>query len=1146
MSNISSIQLISVEDAYGLMGYSTHAIVYTSDGVAPSSSDVISDVNSTFVGLTIANATSVSYNIYGIPNPGTPGNTLQDAIDQTSISNLIVNSGYFLFLIVTGNTPDLVHDYVQINQVHTSTQVSGGVVEKNTLISTWWTTALKPVAFTPPAASGTSPFNTSTSGNSNVHDFKQRRILTARLKNAPIGIQTLRKTIIENANEMVQQFRKYRFHEISEIVRVCTALGIERAFLRGLQTTNTLGSHGVPGNADANENWIDKFIYRFNLNGGLPFQDISTPSASGSWKGGGEFKEPAFFYGNKNTILLQCIRTDGEAFVVCNGESIEFATGPSTAPELPTTAFIPKYRAAGYDLDIPWLPEMVCEMLFDEPHPNDICVTTTDISSTSTLRPDLNELVPINVNSFPYTSPNPGFPILNFVNPAPKRIRMVMDGSPIDGEQVILANRFELTGTVAMSPGDEVEGTIEPVVGFDYPTEFTPTDSDTILDEGNIVIIDPTFLNANNNFDIANSYPIVVEQGRYFSPIEVPSSYTGPVLIQRDPIVGTNTRFTEELFVNDIVELQYDASVIAGLFYTIGDSKLYYNGTYFNKIYRANMEIVIKNVHYRVLSVDNTSGGTLTHHGYYFDYTSSYTLQRLDVSFNDGVEEEVTQSMFNPVSTTVNVIPSLNNRKFATAHFIDNSIKVEETFEVGDLIQINGVYYRFKGIAEGTLASIYRLDANDISNGITNATLTRDVKETRAMPMDTYSTASVLPFRVYYKVTNVNSDTSFDVNPAFTQTQVYEGKLYRIGFNIRSTSESPDLINSGFNVEGVTQFLPVDAATDNSPTFYTPSAATEKVILYKSNQLTTLQSSVSNMTALPISTVKTALTGKYFTNVFDYSTFSQPLNTVIFPESYNSVYDEEERGQLFFSDGSDKYIILETIENNNPVSHGFSPGDILTIRKVKYNPNVKSDNPYGDLVRSDDQYFTQYMSTLDYDECGMLIEVADLVNPHRFKILKEGRTCSSEANEFFHAYDIDPVRYLTATNGPELEYWTKYFSPVFMDGTITANSYWEYISNGQNVNRTVTLCSKDSNNDKLLYNYSNDAYSTSYWLGSTGVNITVNNNIVQMEPGPVGAGGATTTEDGTFILSLKDDVVHPPNLLDSFILRVVEFESGEF
>ena len=1148
MSNISTIQLISVEDDFGLKGYSTHAIIITSDSAAPNASDVVSDVNSTF-GLSIASATQVAYNVYGIPNPGTPGNTLQDAINETSIQDPNYSGSYFLFLIESGSTPGAVHNYVESNHAATSTQVSGGVVEQNVLISTWSTTSVRTVAFTPPAATGSSPFNTSTDGNVNVHDFKQRKILTARLKQSPIAVQTLRRTIIENANEMVQQFKKYRFHEISEIVRVCTALGIERAFLRGLQVSNSLGSYTVPGNEDENEKWIDKFLYRFNLNGGLPFQDISSPTASGSWKGGGEFKNPAFFYGNKNTILLQCIRIDGEAFVVCNGESIEVATQPTTRPELPLTAFIPKYRAAGYDVDIPWLPEMVCELLFNEPHPNDVCVTTTDISSTSLDRPDLNQLIPININSFPYTTPNPGFPLLNYVNPPPKKIQMVMDGTPIDGEDVILANRFELTGTVSMSPGDEATATIQSVSGFDYPTEIIIPEGGPVLTDGDTVIIDPTFLDTSVNTETPPPFPIVVENERYFSPTPIPDGvdtyYAGNVLIQRDPIVGTNTRFTEELYVNDIVELQYGASIIPGLFYTVGTGTLYYKGNYFDKVYRDNIEIVINNVKYRVTS-KTLENDTLVYEGYIFEYNSKYEITRLEESYNPGVQEEVTIKMFNAVSTSVNVTPTPNNIKLATVQFTDTSIDVTETFEVGDLIQINGVYHRFKALSENLLTGVYRVDGGDIPNGISNATFVRDVKVSRAMPLDTYSVASLLPFRVYYKVNSINSDTSIDVTPSFTQTQVYEGKLYRIGFNIRSSSQSPDLINSGFNVEGVTQFLPNDAATDNSPVFYVPAAATEKVILYNSNQLTTLQSSVNGKTALPILTVKGALTGKYFTNVYDYATFSQPLNTVIFPASYNSVYDEEERGELYFTDGEDKYIILETIENNNPVSHGFSAGDILTIRKVKFDPNIKTDNPYGDLIRYDDTYFTSYMSTLDYAECGMLIEVADIVNPHRFKILKEGITCSSEANKFFHAYDIDTTYYLTATNGPELEYWAKYFSPVFMDGTITANSYGEYITDGQNVNRSLNLCSKDSNNSKLLYNYTGDASSVSYWLGSTGVNIKVNNNVVELVPGPIGAGGATTTEDGTFLLSLKEDVVHPPRLLDSFVLRVVEFEPQEF
>lgn len=1250
------------------------------------------------------------------------------------------------------------------------------------------------------------PVTFAPAGDVVIQDLNTRKNLTMKLKQAPAALQALRRNIIENANKMVQEMKKYRFNEISEIARVCTALGIERAYLRGL-------THSIAAETD-----IDKYIYRFNLNGGLPFQDKDEIPPTGPWPGGGEFLETAFFYGTSNTILLQCIRQDGEPFVVCNGENIEVAS--YDPPELPYVAFIPKYREGGADdTGVPWLPDMKCDYLFNLPDESE-CVTTTDVTSTSNRDPDLNELIPVNVNPFPYTTPNRGFPFLKKINPPPKPLRMVMDGSPVDGETVVLANRFELSGYIEAALGDSITVQIVRTEGLDYPTQIIPVGEPPTVSNNDILIIPPESPLANTGntiistpipldetegpigdpptvgdptptpptpvgppigtpvppddpigdpiptpspntgngipsepniappitisgtpisgipgtpntgppttltpflgdpitgepldpntinaiFDTANGIPLepnvltpitittisrdpitglpldpntifvdanttavtpgtppalepititpilrdptsgeplppdvidvdvlvgsgepddgppltpntisatdgdpttgnpldpdttdanvvsdfvdptqptttigglpepinefplfVTPEGIFSTTAVVTDSlgtpyYAGEAYIQRDPITGRETRFTEELYPGDIVEMQFNERIVTGIFYTTGDNKMYYNGgsaatKEFEDMYRDNIQIVIGNVHYAVTS-QTIGAGTLIKDVYKFAYTSTYTVTRLSsYGYVPDSSTVITPNKFAAVNQIVSLYPLATNKLLGIVEFAPG-YDAEEYFEVGDLIAINGSNYRFKNIYRNTLTGVYSTAGNEINQAISGATLVRSSKITRALPDDEYTQAFALPYRLYYKVKTIPNDKEITFEPNFTSKQPYEGKLYRIGFNIRSTSESPDLKNTGYNVDGVAQFLPDGAATDNSPVFFVPEAATEKVILYdqkSKSQITAVPAGMSSKSVLPVLTPPSALepnaTGDgYFNQVYNYTVFpGGDLNKVIYPASYNPIFDEEEKGILYFTDGDDKYIILETIEDNNPVSHGFVAGDILTIRKVKFDPDVMTDDPYGDLIRYTDGNFTSYMSQNDYDDCGMRIEVADIVNPHRFKILKEGETCSSKANEFFNAYDLDTTYYLTASAGNALEYWAKYFTPVYMDGTTTANSYGEYIIDGQNVERKLRIASKNSYNSPLKHNYNSKQFEYSYWLGSTAINIEVNTNVIEFVPGAIhGWSGKEMTEDGTFVFSIKKDVVHPPQLLDTFLLKVTEFELIEW
>ena len=114
---------------------------------------------------------------------------------------------------------------------------------------------------------------------------QKKRVLQQKILQAPVAIRSMRKTIIENANFLIEEMRQHDFTEVSEIVRACTALGIRRAYLRGLQ-------HPIAAEGD-----INKFIHRFNMLGALPFQDQSaTDSGKSVWVGGGKFAEQAFQY----------------------------------------------------------------------------------------------------------------------------------------------------------------------------------------------------------------------------------------------------------------------------------------------------------------------------------------------------------------------------------------------------------------------------------------------------------------------------------------------------------------------------------------------------------------------------------------------------------------------------------------------------------------------------------------------------------------------------------------------------------------------------------------------------------------------------------------------------------------------------------
>lgn len=1140
---------------------------------------------------------------------------------------------------------------------------------------------------------------------------QKKRVLQTKILQAPLVVQNLRKRIIENANFLIEEMKAHDFSEVSEIIKACTALGIRRAYLRGLQ-------HPVNSEGD-----INKYIYRFNMLGALPFQDQTEPTGSqwaalvlvedsyatthtqsyaiingyssgqnalsillnlfpgapltqatyvgtdplvdiaignqtfsgnpnvvpplywdnftggvfrltgvnkgsgsvvnrdavanwihsnqdwsfdqraqfpGSdlankindiyitpkmtasgvggklyWPGGGGFAEKAFNYyvdssdRKTQSIMVQAVSIDGTPFVKVNGTSVSFATSSTaTTPklELPWTAFIPKYRKGGKDSDLPWLPYMTCGLLNNIPD-SENCVSSTDITAGALDRPDLNLLVPYGQNQYPFMTPNSGFPYSKKVNPEPKRIRMVIDGSPVESEDVVIQNRFRLSGYTEFDPGDQGSGVIElPLGGPENPT-YTPGDGenpgpgDTVIidantkfvlipgEEDDLLYIDReavelAFGDDNTNYP-GFSWQDSSRSSRIF--------YAGPVMYQRDPVTGTNTLFTKELAKGNVIEAEFPDRQCGGTFYTLGTDTIYYRGSWMTKRYYENMRVIIDDVEYRLVSqTEHATEQTLSYHGYNITYNESYKVDQVKRRYIEDVSSKFAQLEL----SGANIYPDPINQYVATLE-IDGHTNEQmlEHFEVGDLITIETPagteYYRFQSISGGKLKGLWRTDGSTILNGTQGATVRRATKYTRAS--HTNVSGYTPGFRIYHEVEKIHSDTSMDITPPYTYGQSFEGWINRVGFNIESKSPTPDLLNSGFDTDGVGQFRLFSTSSnvykEDSPTFFIKKAATERVIVYNDTDFT---QAPAHMSAKPVSNVVTGL-DKFFTSeVYNYNKFQALLTSLglaygdlVYPEKYDKIdfyLNEKHPGQLSFTDGNDPYITLETIERSSitetektysPISHGFIEGDTLTIRKVKEKPHFFRDDPYGDCVSHTE---SSDLWEFDYNHCGLDIEVEEVLSPHRFKVLKNGLSGNSHLNKFLHSYDVNPNLYLTATNGPLVEYWAKYFKHVFMDGSVNANGI--IYSTSTDV-RTMKFGGKGDASSYYEFNYSMNASEFSHYIGSTPIEIGVSSTHVTQ------VNSVAESDDGTFILSLDEPLTAAPRLLDAYFLRNVGFEYVE-
>jgi hypothetical protein len=933
-----------------------------------------------------------------------------------------------------------------------------------------------------------------------------RSKLELQIQKAPVAVQSMRKSIIENANFLIEEMREHDFTEVSEIVRACTALGIRRAYLRGLQ-------HPITAEGD-----INKYIYRFNMLGALPFQDQAT---------NGQFTKNAFQYyeddDQKKTksIMVQAITLDGTPYVHVKGNTVTFENNDPNKPVLPCTAFIPKYRDGGNDPDLPWLPYMKCSLLNNIPD-SENCVSSTDITTTSIDRPDLNILIPYGTNQYPYMAPNSGVPYLKAINPKPKEFRMVLDGSPIEGEDVSIKNKYLLSGATEVSPGDPGTGTITNPITGDGPSIFTPGPGDN-PGPGDGVII-----NNNTRFTLVTNDEDDLLYTDHFVP-----DYSGPVLYVRDPIRGNNTKFKEELQENNVIELTFPARLIGGTFYVVGTNTIYYNGLDFINKFHEGIRVNILGDTYTLSNQVVGEASFNTNH-FQFDYTASYTISQ--ASFTN----EATQ-LISFTQQPVTIFSKNSSTTQCDIQFIDNVQKVRELFEVGDTILINNIPFAFQSIEGRYLRGAFRADGGNVSSQLGSQTLIRNAKNSRSSM--TNVSGSLPEFRIYYKVSSVTSDTEIEITPPHTYNGIFEGHIHRVGIAIESVAQTPQMKNA-FNVEGAAQFRSYNSATssyeEDSPTFYTPMAVNDRVILYDHvrNDFT---KSPTNLSAKPVVKVQDGLKSFFSSQVHDYYDFEGILSglgysfgELVYSESFDQldeILNEQHIGSITFTDGADDYITLETIENDAPISHGFIGGDLLTIRRKRRPAPLPNEDPFGDCVSHRD---SNYLYEFDYDHCGLQVEVQDVVSAHRFTVLKKGVSGLSQMNEFVEEYDRknNPTFYLTATNGNLIEYWAKYFKTVYMDGSVNANSQ---VYSTSTETTTINFSGKGDSSSNYEYNYTENATQLVHKLGSTPIKVsTTSNYLTDIVP--------DSTEDGTFILSLEKSLTCPPRLLDSYWLRNAEFD----
>ena len=955
----------------------------------------------------------------------------------------------------------------------------------------------------------------------------KNRTISLKVSQAPTTIQNLRAKIILNAIQFAREMKQHKFDQLGEIIRVCTALGVERAYLRGLQ-------HPI-----GNEKDIDKYIYRFDLRGCLPFVDRNTNSVDPT---------KLFFTPKGSTLMLFCVTNKNEVFTSITRDETHFVDPYPERFEtaniqseiidnrlLPEFAMIPKY-ATSYMVNG---TDYICEILNNEFEFGDkngnTCLTSINVASSGTIEPEPNMLVPINMNPFPYMTPNASLSYRKTVYPAPIPVRMVMDGVPLSDEDVIIANRFKLSGTTKIDPGIPI------VVKATKDDQIT---TDVELPPGGIIRIPPGD----------------------FSPNEIPPiDYNGPGVYILDPVVGTETKFKEELRVGDIVELVNDGKKINGKFVTVGDDHLYYEGEELIEFFEKYGSISVVMDGWTLALSSKESWDTpqeLRYSNRIYSYNAKFKIA--SSTYRDSGYNEILEQID---GDKVTFIPDPINLKVGKLRF--NNRNPKKYFEVGEIFHLSDVSIRkvFKnpdgsikfdrietisdvefsfGGFEGDdlMVRCFSLEQYELPIEF-NGKLTRNQKTTRFYrePIDAF----YQKHWIYHRVESIANNYFMTLSPDADIS--FNGNLYRIGFNIHSASQNPGLIKGGLGEEpGCAIQFQKKGEIKNSETFFMPPATSEKVVIYESDEIENASEEVKSYSSSDtVFSAKKAL-GNYNFKTVNYKTFESKISSSLGKPIYETTYsttehfqelDFAEIGMLYFNNIATDLdqITLETVDHIDfsEIANGFGEDDELTVRIVPYKLG-KDDDPYGRVATTNDN------APKDYHDCGLGLDVVEIISPYRFTVDNLGDGTPTTAS-FFDHWEKDKDHYLTVTNGHSLEYWQKYFDDVYFDGTI--ETYNTYIGD-EKLTRSLQLTQKFSSTveegwSDYFPNYNQtEIQINDYPLGSSPLIISTSDQGYDITP-------SSTTSQGVFLLSIEDEEIEriPPNLLDVFPLRAAMFEGDE-